>query len=144
MRIFLAAPVIFRPTTFLSHSALSCYELFGNSFSLYNLSSKPCVVVRLLGLHGLPPCHNPSKVVGKRQQIQQLVLSSSREFYCFIIERTRVRSTITNPQDSSFAFFAMPQQNTHIPTYQSKKSNLLSTILFPLRCMSLPNKHWHP
>ena len=40
-------------------------SLFGDYLSLYNLWSRPCVVVRLLGLHGLPPCPYPSEGVGQ-------------------------------------------------------------------------------
>ena len=52
-----------------SHSALSSYDflrrsLFGDSLSLYDLWSRPWGVVRLLGLHGLPPCLHPSEGVG--------------------------------------------------------------------------------
>ena len=39
-------------------------SLFGDSLSLYNLWSRPWGVVRLLGLHGLPPCPHPSEGVG--------------------------------------------------------------------------------
>ena len=38
-------------------------SLFGDSLSLYDLWSRPEGVVRLLGLHGLPPCPHPSKGV---------------------------------------------------------------------------------
>ena len=34
-------------------------SLFGDSLSLYDLSSKPFGFSRLLGLHGLPPCPHP-------------------------------------------------------------------------------------
>ena len=51
-----------------SHLILHCpatdslrRSLFGGSLSLYNLWSRPLVVVRLLGLHGLPPCLHPSE-----------------------------------------------------------------------------------
>ena len=47
-----------------SHSALSSYGLFGDSLSLFDLWSRPCVVSPLLGLHGLPPCPHPSEGVG--------------------------------------------------------------------------------
>ena len=39
-------------------------SLFGDSLSLYDLWSRPWGVARLLGLHGLPPCPNPSEGVG--------------------------------------------------------------------------------
>ena len=39
-------------------------SLFGNSLSLYDLWSRPWVVSRLLGLHGLPPCPHPSEGMG--------------------------------------------------------------------------------
>ena len=39
-------------------------SLFGDSLSLYDLWSRPWKVVRLLGLHGLPPCPHPSEGVG--------------------------------------------------------------------------------
>ena len=41
-----------------------CRSLFGDSLSLYDLWSRPWVVARLLGLHGLPPCPHPSEGVG--------------------------------------------------------------------------------
>ena len=49
-----------------SHLILHCpavnslhHSLFGDSLSLYDLWSRPWGVVRLLGLHGLPPCSHP-------------------------------------------------------------------------------------
>ena len=39
-------------------------SLFVSSLPLYNLWSKPCIVARLLGLHGVPPCSHPSEGVG--------------------------------------------------------------------------------
>ena len=54
-----------------SHLILHCpatdslrRSLFGDSLSLYDLWSGPWRVVRLLGLHGLPPCLHPSETVG--------------------------------------------------------------------------------
>ena len=41
-----------------------CRSLFGDSLFLYDLWSRPWGVARLLGLHGLPPCPNPSEGVG--------------------------------------------------------------------------------
>ena len=38
-------------------------SLFGDSLSVYDLWSRPWVVARLLGLHGLPPCSHPSEGV---------------------------------------------------------------------------------
>ena len=40
------------------------HSLFGDSLSLYDLWSRPWGVSRLLGLHGLPPCPQPSEGVG--------------------------------------------------------------------------------
>ena len=55
----------------ISHLILHCLatdslrrSLFGDCLSLYDLSSRPWVVVRLLWLHGLPPCPHPSEGVG--------------------------------------------------------------------------------
>ena len=55
----------------ISHLILHCpatdslrRSLFGDSLSLYDLWSRPWVVARLLGLHGLPPCPHPSEGVG--------------------------------------------------------------------------------
>ena len=39
-------------------------SLFGDSLSLYDLWSRPWGVVRLLGIHGLPPCPHSLKGVG--------------------------------------------------------------------------------
>ena len=39
-------------------------SLFGDSLSLYDFWSRPWEAARLLGLHGLPPCHHPSEGVG--------------------------------------------------------------------------------
>ena len=39
-------------------------SLFGDSLSFYDLWSRPWRVARLLGLHGSPPCPNPSQGVG--------------------------------------------------------------------------------
>ena len=54
-----------------SHLILHCpatdslrHSLFADSLSLYDLWSRPWVVARLLGLHGLPPCLHPSEGVG--------------------------------------------------------------------------------
>ena len=54
-----------------SHLVLHCparnslrRSLFGDSLSLHDLWSKPWVVARLLGLHGLPPCPHLSEGVG--------------------------------------------------------------------------------
>ena len=54
----------------ISHLILHCpatdslrRSLFGDSLSLYDLWSRPWVVARLLGLHGLPPCSHPSEGV---------------------------------------------------------------------------------
>ena len=54
-----------------SHLILHCpatnslrRSLFGDSLSLYDLSSKSWEVARLLGLHGLLPCPHPSEGVG--------------------------------------------------------------------------------
>ena len=54
-----------------SHLILHCpatdslrRSLFGDSLSLYDLWSKPWRVARLMGLHGLLPCPNPSEGVG--------------------------------------------------------------------------------
>ena len=51
-----------------SHLILHCpatnslhRSLFGDSLSLYDLWSRSWVVARLLGLHGRPPFHHPSK-----------------------------------------------------------------------------------
>ena len=59
----------------ISHLILHCpateslwHSLSGDSLSLYDLWSRPWVVARLLGLHGLPPCPHPSEGVGKQQQ----------------------------------------------------------------------------
>ena len=58
------------PSQDTSHLILRCpatdslrRSLFGNSLSLYDLWSRPWGVVRLLGLHGLPPCPHPSEGV---------------------------------------------------------------------------------
>ena len=55
----------------ISHLILHCpatdslhRSLFGDCLSLYDLWSRPWVVSRLLGLHGLPPCPHPSEGVG--------------------------------------------------------------------------------
>ena len=55
----------------ISHLILHCPAtgslrrlLFGDFLSLYDLWSRPWRVVRLLGLHGLPPCPRPSERVG--------------------------------------------------------------------------------
>ena len=55
----------------ISHLILHCpatdslrRSLFGDSLSLYDLWSGPWGVVRLLGLHSLPPCPHPSEGVG--------------------------------------------------------------------------------
>ena len=55
----------------ISHLILHCpaadslrRSLFGDSLSLYDHWSRPWGVVRLLGLHGLPPCPHPSEGVG--------------------------------------------------------------------------------
>ena len=55
----------------ISHLILHCpatdslrRSFFGDSLSLYDLWSRPWGVARLLGLHGLPPCHHPSEGVG--------------------------------------------------------------------------------
>ena len=52
----------------ISHLILHCpardslrCSLLGDSLTLYDLWSRPLAVARLLGLHGLPPCHHPSK-----------------------------------------------------------------------------------
>ena len=54
-----------------SHLILHCpatdslrRSLFGDSWSLYDLWSRPWRVARLLGLHGLPPCPHLSEGVG--------------------------------------------------------------------------------
>ena len=54
----------------ISHLILHCSatdflrrSLFGDSLSLYDLWSRPCVVARLLGFHGLPPSPHPSEGV---------------------------------------------------------------------------------
>ena len=54
-----------------SHLILHCpatdslrRSLFDDTLSLYDLWSRPWVVARLLGLHGLPPCPHPSEGVG--------------------------------------------------------------------------------
>ena len=39
-------------------------SLFGDSLSLYDPWSRPWIVVRLLDVHGLPPCPHPSEGVG--------------------------------------------------------------------------------
>ena len=46
------------------HSSQDVSHLIGDSLSLYDLWSRPWGVVRLLGLHGLPPCPHPSEGVG--------------------------------------------------------------------------------
>ena len=55
----------------VSHLILHCpatdflrRSLFGDCLSLYDLSSRPWKVARLLGLHGLPPCPHPLEGVG--------------------------------------------------------------------------------
>ena len=55
----------------ISHLILHCpatdslrRSLFGDSVSLYDLWSRPWGVVRLLRLHGLPPCPHPLEGVG--------------------------------------------------------------------------------
>ena len=55
----------------ISHLILHCpatdslrRSLFGYSLSLYDLWSRPWGVTQLLGLHGLPPCPDPSEGVG--------------------------------------------------------------------------------
>ena len=59
------------PSQDISHLILHCpatdslhRSLFGDSLSLYDLWSRPWVVARHLGLHGLPPCPHPWKGVG--------------------------------------------------------------------------------
>ena len=59
------------PSQDISHLILHCpatdslrRSLFGDSLSLYDLWSRPWGVVRLLGLHGLPPSPHPSEGVG--------------------------------------------------------------------------------
>ena len=55
----------------ISHLILHCpatdslrRSLHGDSLSLYDLWSRPWIVARLLGLHGLPRCPHPSEGVG--------------------------------------------------------------------------------
>ena len=59
------------PSQDVSHLILHCpatgslrSSLFGYFFFLYDLWSRPWRVARLLGLHGLPPCPDPSEGVG--------------------------------------------------------------------------------
>ena len=65
----------------ISHLILHCpamgslrRSLFGDSFSLYDLWSRPWGVARLLRLHGLPPCPIPRKGLDKQQQHQHIGL----------------------------------------------------------------------
>ena len=62
-----------------------CSLLFGNSLSLYDLSFRPWKVSRLLGLHGLPPCHHSSEGVGQQQHVAVLRV------------RIKDKRTINNP-----------------------------------------------
>ena len=48
-------------------------SLFDDSLLLCNLCSRPWGGVRLLGLHGLPPCPYPSEGVGLQQQRHAVV-----------------------------------------------------------------------